>query len=157
MTIEQLRSKPGKILALGSHPGILQSILDFDYLAGKKEPSLVGIVTSGRRSEKLFWGNREILIPCFPSADAARQQHSRSERGANQFLAFLNLTSGRKALESTVAFFDAFPNAWGGHVFAEDVPERHALELFERYQRDPVFFRLESAKAESGREVLDSA
>lgn len=109
------------ILALGSHPAIIQSILDFDYLCGKQAPSVTGIVTANRKAEKYFFGTDEVLIPCttdLPAVEAAWM---------------LNLQSGRRALASTTAFFEKYPRALGGHIFAENVPEKHALELARRF------------------------
>jgi ATP citrate (pro-S)-lyase len=45
----------------------------------------------------------------------------------------LNVQSGRRTFESTRAFFEAFPRALGGHLFAENVPEAHAAELIRLY------------------------
>ncbi len=125
--ISSLRENPGRILAFGNYTAGYQSILDFDYLCGKEAPSIAGIITASTRFQKFFWGKREVLIPCFPTAAAAKQALGNVEW-------MLNINSGRRALQSTVSFFDAFPDAWGGHIFAEDVPETHALELYERYQ-----------------------
>ncbi len=125
--ISSLRENPGRILAFGNYTAGYQSILDFDYLCGKEAPSIAGIITASARFQKFFWGKREVLIPCFPTAAEAKQALSNVEW-------MLNINSGRRALQSTVSFFDAFPDAWGGHIFAEDVPETHALELYERYQ-----------------------
>lgn len=125
--LERVRAGESGTLVAGVHAGIIQSILDFDFLSGKQEPSVVGIVTANRKALKLFFGPNEILLPCFkdmrsvPGAQASRVR----------FL--LNLQSGRRTLESTLAFFDAFPESLGAHVFAENTPESHALELARRF------------------------
>lgn len=130
ISINDIRKTEQGILVLGNHPGIVQSILDFDFACGKKEPSIVGCVTSNRKSIKMFFGTKEILIPCFsnvqkvPAALASKVQW------------MLNVQSGRRAYESTIAFFDAFPQARGGHIFAENVPEKHATELLTKYGRE---------------------
>ena len=90
INISELRNnKDLKILALGGHKPILQSILDFDYLSGKQKPSLVGIITAGTKFIKLFFGQNEVLIPCFPSAQSA------AEQGISPDLMF-NINSGRR-------------------------------------------------------------
>lgn len=128
MTIlDHIRSGARGIVVSGNHPGIIQSILDFDYLSGK-ERSIVGIVTGARKAQKFFFGNEEILIPCYPNFAAVN--------GKPAFL--LNLQSGRRAYESTTAFFDAFPDALGAHIFAENVPEKHACGLIKRYEGKKV-------------------
>jgi len=130
--IENIRKSPGGILSVGAHPQIFQAILDFDYLAGKKEPSLVGVIVSNRRAMKLFWGKGEVLVPCFPSAKAVPEDVARKVQW------MLNVQSGRRTYDSTVSFFEAFPNALGGHLFAENVPERHATELLKKYGKTKI-------------------
>ena len=117
---------------LGNHPAIMQSILDFDFACGKKTPSVIGCVTANRKAIKLFFGKNEVLIPCFPEVAKV----PRELRPKVQWM--LNVQSGRRAYESTVAFFDAFPKALGGHIFAENVPERHATELLARYGKEKL-------------------
>lgn len=130
ISLNDIRTKPQGILVLGNHPAIVQSILDFDFACGKKEPSIIGCITSNRKSIKIFFGKREVLIPCFP-----RVQKVPAHLVSNvQWM--INVQSGRRVYESTIAFFDAFPDALGGHIFAENVPEKHATELLIRYGRD---------------------
>ena len=108
----------------------MQSILDFDFACRKKEPSVIACITANRKSLKLFFGKQEMLVPCF--SDVTRVP---KELGPKiQWM--LNVQSGRRAYESTVAFFDAFPKALGGHIFAENVPEQHATELIQRYGKE---------------------
>jgi ATP citrate (pro-S)-lyase len=130
--IENIRKNPGGILSLGSHPQIFQAILDFDFLSGKNEPSLVGVIANNRRALKLFWGKGEVLIPCFPSVKAVPIEIAKKVQW------MLNVQSGRRTFDSTISFFDQFPNALGGHLFAENVPERHATELLRRYGKTKV-------------------
>ena len=125
--IEQIRKGKNKILALGSHPAIIQSILDFDFMCGKSSPSIVGLITGNRKAEKYFFGQSELLIPCYPNINAVPAEIKRRVNW------MLNLQSGRRAFESTVGFFEVFPRALGGHIFAENVPEKHATELIRRF------------------------
>src|SRR3989338_4302858 len=71
-----------------------------------------------------------ILIPCFPNVKKVPAHL------ASKVQWMINVQSGRRAYESTLAFFDAFPKALGGHIFAENVPERHATELLKRYGKE---------------------
>lgn len=130
--IEQIRKNPGGILSLGAHPQIFQAILDFDFISGKSEPSLVGIIASNRRAMKMFWGKGEVLIPCFPSVKAVPSDI------AKKIQWMLNVQSGRRTFDATVSFFDSFPSALGGHLFAENVPERHSTELIKRYGKTKI-------------------
>ena len=128
LNISAIRNNPGTILALGSyHPGY-QSILDFDKLCGKASPSIVGIVGSNKRFEKYFWGNSEVLIPCYKTIEEAKKQIETVDW-------LLNISSGRRSYQSTVDFFEAYPDSRGAHLFAEDIPEKSALALLNTYKK----------------------
>lgn len=125
--LADIRKTPGSILVLGNYRPGAQATLDFDYLAHKNAPSIKGIVTASARFQKYFWGEGEVLIPCFASvADAQKAL------GTVEWM--LNVTSGRRAAASTREFFTHFPSAYGGHIFAEDVPEIDALALYHDFQ-----------------------
>ena len=126
--IEALESaKKGRdtVLVVGNHPAIVQAMLDFDYLCGKPSPSVKAIVAGNRSAQKFFFGTNEVLIPCYKNVAAVPREL------APDWL--LNLQSGRRTFETTVAFFERFSGALGAHLFAENVPERHATELLERF------------------------
>jgi len=133
ITIEQLRNLEGKIIFIGSHPGIIQSILDFDYLSGKKTSSIKAIVASGRKFERYFFGKREVLIPVYVSIDAIPQVNKETLN------LFLNVSSARRVLTSVRESFEKIPSLLGGVVFAEDVPEKHALEIYQYAQAHKKF------------------
>ncbi len=125
MTIlDTIRGGERGIVIAGNHPAIVQSMLDFDYLSGK-ERSIIGIVTGARKAQKYFWGKEEILVPCYKDFTSV------PEKDRVRFL--LNLQSGRRAFDVTVSFFETFPEALGAHLFAENVPEAHAIELIRRF------------------------
>jgi ATP citrate (pro-S)-lyase len=126
-TLEHIRKGADGMLVIGNHAGIVQSILDFDYLSGKTAPSVVGIIAASRKAQKFFFGKTEILIPCYGSVGQV------PEHLLPRVKWMLNMQSGRRTFESTVAFFERFPGALGGHLFAENVPEKHATELIRRY------------------------
>lgn len=125
--LERVRNGEDGVLVIGNHPAIVQSMLDFDFLSGKKAPSVVGIIAATRKAQKFFFGTSEILIPCFP--DMARVPTHLDAR----VRWMLNLQSGRRTYLSSLAFFERFPLSLGGHLFAENVPERHATELILRF------------------------
>ncbi|HTR18451.1 MAG TPA: citrate/2-methylcitrate synthase [Candidatus Paceibacterota bacterium] len=130
--LELVRKGTTGILVVGNHPGIVQSILDFDFLSGKKGPSVVAIVGGARKAQKFFFGPSELLLPCFPDIGPI----PRSFHGRISWM--LNVRSGRRAFDSSIAFFERFPNALGGHLFAENIPERHATELLRRFGNDKL-------------------
>lgn len=125
-SIAAIRENPGTILAVGAYRPGYQAILDFDVLIGRASPSIVGIVGSTKRYEKYFWGNDEVLIPCFGTIAEARQVLPHVDW-------LLNITSARRAFQMTEDFFASYPDARGAHIFAEDVPEIEAIKLSEAY------------------------
>lgn len=124
---EKIREGRGNILLIGQHPQLLQSILDFDALCGKKEPSVVGIIAHGRKSVKCFFGNSEVLIPCYRHVDDMKQK----KRESLEWM--INVQSGRRVRASTDVFFERCPHALGGVIFAEGVPEKDATDLIAAY------------------------
>lgn len=125
MNIQDLRKAEPKILSIGLHPGILQSILDYDFLIGRDLPSLIGIVANGRQFTRFFFGKREILIPVFPTLPQV-------PKGIKEKInMILNVSSGRRTFTSTVEALNTFPNLQIGTLFAEGVPEKHSIDLYE--------------------------
>lgn len=122
--IQDIRKHPGNVLAVGAYKPGYQAIIDFDAMSGREQPSIVGIVGVNKRYEKYFWGNEEVLIPCFGSIAEAKH-------ALPQVDWLLNITSARRAYATTEEFFEAYPDAAGAHIFAEDIPEIHALKLHE--------------------------
>lgn len=125
--IEQVRGGRTGVLVAGNHEKIIQSMLDFDFLSGRSEPSVIGIVSGTKKAQKFFFGPTEILVPCY------NNYRSIPPGRASSVSWLLNLQSGRRVFDSTAAFFDAFPHALGAHLFAENVPEGHATKLLKRF------------------------
>ncbi len=120
--IQAIRQSVNKVIVIGNHEPIIQSILDFDYSSGKTEGSITGIVTGRRGFVKYFFGRREILIPtltAFPSLSKKTW--------------FLNLNSGRRSLSTSQGAILA--GCLGGAIFAENTPELHSLELIQLAQK----------------------
>lgn len=53
-----------KAVIYGTHLDVVQRMLDFNYLCGKDQ-SIIWIISSDKRSHKLFYGDKEILIPTY--------------------------------------------------------------------------------------------
>ncbi len=122
ISLKKIRASNNKIIVLGNHVGIIQSILDFDYLCGQKSPSVIGIMGNGRGVAKYFWGRQEILLPLFSRSEELRLDHENN-------LWLLNLLSGRRTLASTCDLITSVKNIVGAVLFAENVPELHAQAL----------------------------
>lgn len=125
-SIASIRARPGTILAVGAYRPGYQAIIDFDALSGRESPSIVAIVGSAKRFEKYFWRDKEILIPCYRTIAEAKES-------IPEVNWLLNITSARRAYQTVGDFFAAYPDADGAHIFAEDVPETQAIELYSRY------------------------
>lgn len=133
LDIQKIRKSEVSILSIGSYRTIIQSILDFDYYSGRTTPSVKAIIAAGRKFERYFFGKREILIPVFTTIDKV------PKKILNQITFFMNLSSGRRVLTSTVEVIDKLPNLVGGEIFAENVPEKHSIELREFAYDKKVF------------------
>ncbi len=131
--IEKIRKNEGQIISVGSYSAIIQSILDFDYLSGKKTPTISLIIATGRKFERYFWGKKEILIPIYSSLDVIPDSKKKN------LTFFLNLTSARRTLSSTKNLLKSVPSLLGGVIFAENVPEKHAIELYNLSQKTNKF------------------
>ena len=127
ISLSQVRASTNRIVVLGNHEGIIQSILDFDYLSGHKEGSIVGIVTGRHGFAKYFFGRREILIPTWAIIPNLPRVH-------NTNYWFFNNYSGRRTLSSTLGLLTSNNSPLkspfvGGVIFAEGVPELHSLQI----------------------------
>ena len=130
ISIDGIRSGINKIVVLGNHEGIIQSVLDFDYLSGKSEGSILGIVTGRSGFAKYFWGRKEILIPTLHSVNGFTDLPAQAGLRLNEHnIWLLNLLSGRRTLLSTEEFLKHLPLAYGAALFAENVPELHSQNL----------------------------
>jgi ATP citrate (pro-S)-lyase len=121
ISIDDLRKLDMKVLCLGSHPGIIQSMLDYDYLIGKKAPSILGIVADSTKQERYFWGESEVAIPVATSL----KDVPRSLR--NKINTLLMVQSGRRVLGGMSEALDQLPHLKLATVFAEKTPEQHSL------------------------------
>jgi ATP citrate (pro-S)-lyase len=129
--IEQIRKSDQKILVAGNHVKIIQSILDFDYAAGKERPSVVAIISAGRKSQKFFWGDDETLVPVYKDVEAVKN-------AAIEVDWLLCITSASSTPRMVESFFTAYPDAVGAHLFAEGVAERDSLAMIEKYGQDKL-------------------
>jgi ATP citrate (pro-S)-lyase len=112
-----------RIICLGSHPAIIQSMLDYAYCIGQQEPNIVAIISAGRKQERYFWGQAEIIVPVYASLAVMPE----AER--NLVTALLNVQSARRILAGMKEALELLPNLKAANIFAEQVPEAHALEV----------------------------
>lgn len=125
MKIDILRSLKPNVIFLGSHPGIIQSMLDYDYLIKRKTPSIIAIITHGRKQERFFWGESEVTLPVFKTVDDLDESKKQSCN------LVVNVQSARRVLSTTTAAVKILPNLNLINIFAEQTPERHSIKLKE--------------------------
>lgn len=121
--MKTLREGAPNVVILGSHADVIQSMLDYDYLVGKKTPSIVAIVATGRKQERYFWGETETTIRVVSNLALL------SESVRQSITAVLNVQSARRILSSTTQAVNLLPNLQVLDIFAEQTPESHSLEL----------------------------
>lgn len=120
------------IICLGSHPGIIQSMIDYGYCLDNERPNILAIVAGGHKQERYFWGEKEIIIPTYSTLSAV------PERLRNETNCLLNVQSARRVLSGTKEAFEQLPNLSYVTIFAEQVPEKHALQISEIANRNGI-------------------
>ncbi|MFI5271232.1 MAG: citrate/2-methylcitrate synthase [Candidatus Saccharimonadales bacterium] len=120
-----LREFNAKIVSLGSHPGIIQSMLDYAYCIGIERPNIVGIIGSGRKLERYFWGEKEITIKVYKSLVSLPSDIK------EEINCVLNVQSARRVLSSISEAMEELPNLKIATIFAEQVPELHSIKIAE--------------------------
>jgi ATP citrate (pro-S)-lyase len=111
------------VICLGTHPGIIQSMLDYSYCVGKQEPDVIAIIAGSRKQERYFWGEAEIIIPVYASLAYLPDDQKK------QATCLLNVRSARRVLSGMKEAFTELPNLGVATIFAEEVPEKHSLEV----------------------------
>ena len=118
----ELFTKDTTSIVYGYHVNAIQRMLDFDYAAGRKVPSVAAIVNPGSEGvHKVFFGKGEILLPMYKSLAAASVKHPKAD-------VVVNFASYRSAFESSMEALNN-PNIRTVCVIAEGVPERRARIL----------------------------
>jgi ATP-citrate lyase alpha-subunit len=117
-----LFSKDTRSIVYNMQTRAVQRMLDFDYLSGREKPSVAGLVNPGNSgTHKAHWGTGELLIPIYPSIQAATNANPDVD-------VMVNFASFRSAYPSTKeALLNEKIRVVA--VIAEGVPERKAREL----------------------------
>jgi ATP citrate (pro-S)-lyase len=107
----------------------VQRMLDFDYVAGRKTPSVAAIInpTGSDGFQKFFFGPKEILVPIYKSMKNAMNRHKNVD-------VMINFASFRSAVASTEEAF-SFPQIRTVVIIAEGIPERRMRELIAKAQQ----------------------
>lgn len=120
--MNELFGKETQAIFWNNNAKAIQRMLDYDYLCGRKKPSIAAIVhpSSSASFQKFFMGAKEVLIPIYASTTEAIQKHPVES--------FLNFASFRTAYKTTLEAIAA-PCIKTIMVTAEGVPERFAREI----------------------------
>jgi ATP citrate (pro-S)-lyase len=133
INLTDIRRDEPQIVVIGNYQPIIQSILDFDFLAGRPEPSIKAIINANKKSERYHWGHSEVLIPFYKNLES-------TPNGLNKKINFfLNLTSARRVRITTEITLSTLKNLNGGVIFGENTPEKHTLEIYDNHKNSDIF------------------
>ncbi|XP_076627273.1 ATP-citrate synthase [Colletes latitarsis] len=120
---KQLFSNKTRAIIWGMQTRAVQSMLDFDFVCRRSEPSVAAIVYpfTGDHKQKFYWGHKEILIPVYKQMKDAMTKHT----DADVMVTFASL---RSAYESTVETLQ-FPQIRTIAIIAEGIPENMTRKL----------------------------
>ncbi|KAJ8950774.1 hypothetical protein NQ318_011267 [Aromia moschata] len=112
-----------KSIIWGMQNRAIQSMLDFDFVCCRNEPSVVAIIYpfTGDHKQKFYWGHKEILIPVYKQMKDAMTKHPSAD-------VLVNFASLRSAYQSTVETLD-FPQIRTIAIIAEGIPENQTRKL----------------------------
>jgi ATP-citrate lyase alpha-subunit len=117
-----LFSKTSKAIFFNQQPQPIQRMLDYDFLIGRTEPSIVAIVNPiGGGFQKAFWGSKEIVIPVYVSLLEASQKHKDAD-------VMINFASMRSAFASSLDAIN-IKSIRTVVITAEGMPENQTREL----------------------------
>uniref|UniRef100_A0A6B2E9C1 ATP-citrate synthase n=1 Tax=Phlebotomus kandelakii TaxID=1109342 RepID=A0A6B2E9C1_9DIPT len=116
-------SKTTQAIVWGMQTRAVQSMLDFDFICRREEPSVVAMVYpfTGDHKQKFYWGHKEILIPVYKKMSDAMTKHKEAD-------VLVNFASLRSAYESTVEVLE-YPQIRTVAIIAEGIPENMTRKL----------------------------
>jgi len=116
----QLFTKDTQSIFWNNNTSAIQRMLDYDFVIGRKTPSVAAIVapTGDSKFQNFFWGGDEIMVPLFKNTTEARKAFQKAD-------VLLNFASFRTAYDVTMEALEI-----GGFktimITAEGIPERLA-------------------------------
>ncbi|XP_076680566.1 ATP-citrate synthase-like [Andrena cerasifolii] len=120
---EQLFGHKTKAIIWGMQIKAVQSMLDFDYVCRRSEPSVAAIVYpfTADHKRKFLWGSKEILIPAYKHTKDAMTKHP----DVDVVVTFASL---RSAYDSAIEAMQ-FPQIRTIAIIAEGIPENMTRKL----------------------------
>lgn len=112
-----------KSIVWGMQTRAVQSMLDFDFVCRRSEPSVVAMVYpfTGDHKQKYYWGHKEVLIPVYKNMKDAMVKHADAD-------VLVNFASLRSAFESTIETMQ-YPQIRTIAIIAEGIPENMTRKL----------------------------
>lgn len=112
-----------KAIVWGMQTRAVQSMLDFDFVCRRPEPSVVAMVYpfTGDHKQKYYWGHKEVLIPVYKNMKDAMTKHTDAD-------VLVNFASLRSAYDSTIETMQ-YPQIRTIAIIAEGIPENMTRKL----------------------------
>ena len=106
-----------RVIIWGLQTRAVQSMLDFDYVSRRSEPSVVAMVypMTGDHKIKFYWGHKEILVPVYKNMSDAMKKCPKAD-------VMISFASLRSAYESTLETLE-YPQIRTIAIIAEGIPE----------------------------------
>ncbi|CAH0548747.1 unnamed protein product [Brassicogethes aeneus] len=120
---EPMFSAKTKAIVWGMQTRAVQSMLDFDFVCSRQEPSCVAIIYpfTGDHKQKYYWGHKEILIPVYKRMSDAMEKHPDAD-------VLVNFASLRSAYSSTIECLN-YPQIRTIAIIAEGIPENYTRKM----------------------------
>lgn len=121
----KLFDKNTQAIIYGFQTRPVQRMLDFDFVCKRKKPSVAAIIrptqTAAIGYHKVFWGNKEIVIPIYKTLALATKKHPKADMMINFSSFRSSYPTSKEALES-----DTIRTVV---IIAEGIPERLSRDL----------------------------
>jgi len=121
----KLFNKNTQAIIYGFQTRPVQRMLDFDFVCKRKKPSVAAIIrptqTTAIDYHKVFWGNKEIVIPIYKTLALATKKHPIADVMINFSSFRSSYPTSKEALES-----DTIRTVV---IIAEGIPERQSRDL----------------------------
>lgn len=115
----ELFTKDTQSIVYGYQTNAIQRMLDFDFACERKTPSVAAIVNPSRGGlHKVFFGQKEILLPMYKTLKEASTAHPKAD-------VMVNFSSYRSSYATTLEGLET-PAIRTVVIIAEGVPEREA-------------------------------
>ncbi|KAL5235218.1 hypothetical protein ACI65C_002628 [Semiaphis heraclei] len=122
-SVKPLFGSNTRAIVWGMQTRAVQSMLDFDFVCRRHEPSVACLVYpfTGDHKLKFYWGHKEVLIPVYKKMEDAMLKHSNAD-------VLVNFASLRSAYDSTIETLN-YPQIRTIAIIAEGIPENMTRKL----------------------------